>query len=165
MAGIGVGSVVLVGAVAGWGSANQAAATEEIAAISDGMSSQWNADMMHDGLRADVMAALYATTAAQREEYAVAEVTEHAETLVTKYDAAATTAPGPLVAEYARVRPAVVQYGETAVSLVALAEKDHAAAAARLPEFPRPPGRPPTAPTPPGSRPSGSVWPPARSRG
>jgi methyl-accepting chemotaxis protein len=135
MAAIGVASVALVGAAAQWGSANQADATDDIAAISDGMSSQWNADMMHDGLRADVMSALYATTPAQREAYAVAEVTEHATTLVTKYDVAATTAPGQLAAEYARVRPAVVAYGEAAKSLVALAATDQAAAAARLPEF------------------------------
>jgi methyl-accepting chemotaxis protein len=136
MAAIGVASVVLVGAAAEWGSANQAGATADIAAISDGMSSQWNADMMHDGLRADVMSALYATTPAQREAYGVAEVTEHATTLVTKYDAAATTVPaGPLAAEYAQVRPALVGYGESAKSLVALAETDHAAAVAALPAF------------------------------
>ncbi|MGW4948239.1 methyl-accepting chemotaxis protein [Actinoplanes sp. NPDC004185] len=135
MAGIGVASVALVGLTAEWGSANQADATNEIAAISDGMSSQWNADMMHDGLRADVMSALYATTPAQREAYAVAEVGEHATTLVTKYDAASTQAPDRLTAEYARVRPAVVAYGESAKSLVALAERDHAAAVAQLPRF------------------------------
>ena len=135
MAAIGVASVALVGVVAGWGSANQSGATADMAAISDGMSSQWNADMMHDGLRADVMSALYAKTPAQREAYAVAEVAEHADTLVTKYDAAAAAAPPALAAEYARVRPAVAAYGEAARSLVALAETDQVAAAARLPEF------------------------------
>ncbi|GAA3345289.1 methyl-accepting chemotaxis protein [Amorphoplanes nipponensis] len=135
MAVIGVASVALVGIVAQWGSANQAKATADMAAISDGMSSQWNADMMHDGLRADVMSALYATTAAQREAYAVAEVSEHVETLVTKYDAAAAAAPPTLATEYARVRPEVVAYGEAAQGLVALAATDHAAAAAKLPEF------------------------------
>jgi methyl-accepting chemotaxis protein len=135
MAAIGVASVVLVGVAAGWGTANQAEATADIEDISDGMSSQWNADMMHDGLRADVMSALYATTPAQRETYGVAEVTEHATTLVSKYDVAAAAAPPALAAEYARVRPAVVRYGETAKSLVALAETDHAAAAVQLPAF------------------------------
>jgi methyl-accepting chemotaxis protein len=135
MAAIGVGSVVLVGMAAGWASANQAAATRDMAAISDGMSSQWNADMMHDGLRADVMSALFATTPAQREAYGVAEVTEHATTLVTKYDVAAQTAPPALAAEYARVRPAVAGYGDSAKRLVALAETDHDAAVAGLPAF------------------------------
>ena len=135
MAAIGVASVVLVGIAAAWGSTHQIEATDEIAAISDGMSSQWNADMMHDGIRADVMSALFATTPAQREAYGVAEVTEHAETMVTKYDVAAKTAPTALAAEYARVRPAVVGYGDTAESLVALAETDHAAAVAKLPAF------------------------------
>ena len=135
MAAIGVASVVLVGIAAAWGSTHQIEATDEIAAISDGMSSQWNADMMHDGIRADVMSALFATTPAQREAYGVAEVTEHAETMVTKYDVAAKTAPAALAAEYTRVRPAVVGYGDTAESLVALAETDHAAAVAKLPDF------------------------------
>jgi methyl-accepting chemotaxis protein len=135
MAGIGVASVLLVGLVAHFGSAHQATAANDIAVISDGMSNQWNADMMHDGLRADVMSALYATTPAQREAYGVAEVTEHAATLVTKFDAATAAAPPALAAEYARVRPAAVNYGETAQKLVALAESDHEAAVAGLPAF------------------------------
>ncbi|AGZ39921.1 methyl-accepting chemotaxis protein [Actinoplanes friuliensis] len=135
MAAIGVASVALVGAASSWASENQSDATDRIAAISDGMSSQWNADMMHDGLRADVMSALFATTAAQREALAVSEVTEHATTLVTKYDAAATAAPTALGDDYTRVRPAVVAYGKTAEGLVALAATDHAAAEAELPNF------------------------------
>ena len=135
MAAIGVASVALVGAAASWASANQSGATADIAAISDGMSRQWNADMMHDGLRADVMSALFATTAEQREAYAVDEVTEHAGTLVTNYDRAATVAPPDVAADYARDRPAVVAYGEEAKSLVALAATDHAAAVAALPAF------------------------------
>ena len=135
MAAIGVTSVALVGVVAGWGSANQAGATDDIVAISGGMSSQWNADMMHDALRADVMSALYATTAAEREAYGVAEVGEHASTLVTRYDEAAAAAPPALSAQYAQVRPAVVGYGDAATTLVGLAETDHAAADEQLPEF------------------------------
>ncbi|MEU7905229.1 methyl-accepting chemotaxis protein [Actinoplanes sp. NPDC049118] len=135
MAAIGMVSVALVVVAAIWASANQADATENIAAISDGMSNQWNADMMHDALRGDVMSAMYATTEEQREAYAVAEVSEHADTLVAKYDAAATAAPDSLADEYARVRPAVVAYGEAAKNLVALAATDHEAAVAELPEF------------------------------
>jgi len=135
MAAIGVASVALVGAVATWASTNQVEATDDIASISNGMSNQWNADMMHDGLRADVMSALYATTAEQRETYAVDEVTEHADTLLTKFDEAATLAPGSLTNQYTQARPAVVAYGETATSMVALAGTDRPAAVAKLPEF------------------------------
>jgi methyl-accepting chemotaxis protein len=134
-AAIGVASVALVVVAASWGSADQSDASEDMATISDGMSSQWNADMMHDGLRADVMAAMFAVTAPQREAYGVAEVSEHASTMVSRFDEAAAAAPDALVDDYAQARPAVVAYAGAAKDLVALAETDHAAAVARLPQF------------------------------
>jgi len=135
MAAVGVVSIGLVGGAAAWASANQDQATRNMATISDGMSHQWNADMMHDGLRADVMSAMYATTAAQRTAYEVDGVAEHVTTLVENYDAASAVAPDQLTAEYTQVRPAVVAYGEAAKSMVALAATDHAAAEAQLPAF------------------------------
>jgi methyl-accepting chemotaxis protein len=135
MAVVAVFSLWLVSAAAGWASANQDRATRDIATISDGMSHQWNADMMHDGIRADVMSALNATTAAQRTAYEVDGVAEHATTLIDNFDAAAAQAPGALAARYAEVRPAVLGYGAAAKSLVALAATDHAAAQTQLPAF------------------------------
>ncbi|GAA2560633.1 methyl-accepting chemotaxis protein [Winogradskya consettensis] len=135
MAAIGVASVALVGAVAAVGTSRQDAATDDIAVISDGMSHQWNADMMHDGLRADVMSAMFATTAEQRKAYGVDGVSENVTTLVENYDLAAKEAPASLTGRYAQVRPDVVAYGEAAKALVALAESDHAAAVAQLPGF------------------------------
>jgi methyl-accepting chemotaxis protein len=135
MAGVGVISLGLVSGAAAWGSANQDRATRDIATISDGMSHQWKADMMHDGLRADVMSALYATTAAQRTEYEVDGVSEHAVTMLDNYDAASTVAPDTLTADYAKTRTAVQAYGNSAKSVVALAGTDHAAAEAQLPAF------------------------------
>jgi methyl-accepting chemotaxis protein len=118
MGAAGLVSVALVGGFAIYSSGRQAAANREIAAVSAGMSRQWNADMMHDALRADVMASMYAKTDAQRAEYAVAEVTDHGQTLVENYDAAALTAPASLRDEYVRVRPAVLEYAETAETVV-----------------------------------------------
>jgi methyl-accepting chemotaxis protein len=46
LAGCGLAAVALVAVASTWGSSNQAAATRDIARISDGMSHQWNADMM-----------------------------------------------------------------------------------------------------------------------
>jgi methyl-accepting chemotaxis protein len=132
MAAMGVLAVALVALTATWGASNQADASHAIARVSDGMSRQWNADMMHDGLRADVMASLYATTAAQREQFGVAEVADHAQSMVTNYDAAADEAPDRLRAEYARVRPAVVAYTDAAKAMVAA---DRATAEAQLPAF------------------------------
>jgi methyl-accepting chemotaxis protein len=135
MAAAGIVSVGVVGGTAAWGSANQAQAAGAMARISDGMSRQWNADMMHDGLRADVMSALYATTDADRARFEVDGVTEHAAAMVENYDAATTTAPADLADDYVRVRPAVLQYTASARDLVALAATDRAAAAATLPTF------------------------------
>ena len=132
MAAAGIAAVALVALSAFGAAANQDRATAVMARTSDGMSRQWNADMMHDGLRADVLAALYATTDAQRDRLGVAEVTEHAATMVTQFDAAAASAPADLTGEYARVRPDVVRYAETAKTLVAA---DRAAAEAGLPGF------------------------------
>ncbi|MFG1609310.1 methyl-accepting chemotaxis protein [Actinoplanes sp. NPDC049265] len=110
----GVVAAFLVAGAATWGSNGQAAAARQITRVSDAMSHQWNADMMHDGLRADVMTAMYTGT-----DSAAGEADEHATTMLTNFDAAAAGAPASLRAEYARVRPAVVTYGDTARQIAA----------------------------------------------
>ena len=135
---MGAAGLLSVGLVAGfaiYSSSRLAAANRAIATVSDGMSRQWNADMMHDALRADVMSAMYATTDAQRTAYAVDEVADHGDTMVSNYDAAATEAPAGLRADYARVRPAVVTYAETAADVVAAVAADRAAARSRLTDY------------------------------
>ncbi|WP_312034470.1 methyl-accepting chemotaxis protein [Actinoplanes sp. TBRC 11911] len=135
MGAAGLVSVALVGGFAIYSSTRQAAANREIASVSAGMSRQWNADMMHDALRADVMSALYARTDTQRTAYAVDEVTEHGRTLVENYDAAATKAPQRLLDEFTRVRPSVLRYTESAATLVSTAATDHAKAVGLLPGY------------------------------
>jgi methyl-accepting chemotaxis protein len=135
MAVAGLLSVGLVVGFAIYSSSAQAGAGREMARVSDGMSDQWNADMMHDGLRADVMSAMYATTDAQRRAYAVDDVTDHAKTILEMYDAAAAEAPAGLQAEYAAVRPRLVVYADTAASLVATAATDHAKAKSQLEDY------------------------------
>jgi methyl-accepting chemotaxis protein len=135
LAGCGLAAVALVAIASTWGSSNQAAATRDIAAISDGMSHQWNADMMHDDIRADVMSALYATTPAERQTYGVDEVTEHAKTLLENIDAAAKTAPPDLSDDYQQIRPKLARYAETATGIVTTAATDRAAARAELGGF------------------------------
>src|SRR3954454_5192456 len=58
LVGIGVGAVAAAAAAA---SASQGDAAHEMARTSDGMSRQWNADMLHEGMRADVLARLART--------------------------------------------------------------------------------------------------------
>jgi methyl-accepting chemotaxis protein len=106
----GLVSVGIVVAFAIYSSSRQTAANREIAEISDSMSHQWNADMMHDALRADVMSALYAKAG-------VDEVTDHASALLDNYDAAAAEAPADLRDDFARNRPALEQYARSATAL------------------------------------------------
>jgi methyl-accepting chemotaxis protein len=131
----GLFSVALVTGFAVRNSGDQSAANEEIARISSAMSNQWNADMMHDALKADVMSALVATTAEQREEYEVEAVTEHGATMLEKFDAAAGLAPEKLRDDYTAARPQVAEYAETAAATVAAAATDPAAARRLLGDF------------------------------
>ncbi|MFI5895455.1 methyl-accepting chemotaxis protein [Actinoplanes sp. NPDC051513] len=131
----GLVSVGLVVGFAIYSSSVQADASRDMARVSDGMSNQWNADMMHDALRADVMSAMYATTDAQREKYGVAEVTDHAGTILEMYDAAAAEAPASLEAEYSAVRPRLVAYADAAKSLVTTATTDHGNAESQLGDY------------------------------
>ena len=123
MVAAGLVSVALVVGFAIDSSSVQARANRDIARVSDGMSHQWNADMMHDALRADVMSAMYATTAAQRTAYAVDEVADHGRTMLENYDVAATEAPAGLLADYARVRPRVAAYAQAAADVVRSRDK------------------------------------------
>ncbi|MGX6607765.1 methyl-accepting chemotaxis protein [Micromonosporaceae bacterium Da 78-11] len=135
MGAVGLGSVALVAGFAVLSSADQADATRDIASVSDGMSHQWNADMMHDALRADVMSAMYATTPAQRTAYAVDEVADHGKSMLDNYDAAAAAAPDTLRADYTRVRPRVASYAAAAAEVVTTAGTDRAAAAKLLADY------------------------------
>ncbi|BCJ45011.1 methyl-accepting chemotaxis protein [Actinoplanes ianthinogenes] len=135
---MGVAGLVSVGLVTGFAVRNasdQSAANKEIAVVSQAMSDQWNADMMHDALRADVMSALYATNAAMRETLAVDEVADHGTTMLEMYDAAAGNAPASLRADYAAIRPSVQGYIKAATDMVATAAGDHRAAATGLSDF------------------------------
>ncbi|GIF37435.1 methyl-accepting chemotaxis protein [Actinoplanes xinjiangensis] len=131
----GLFSVALVTGFAIRNSEDQSAANEEIATVSSAMSNQWNADMMHDALRADVMAAMYSTTAQQRELYEVDAVAEHAQTMVDKFDAAAELAPASLRQRYSETRPEIVEYGDLAKAAVAAAATDRVAARQSLTAF------------------------------
>jgi len=135
MGAAGLLSVALVVGFAIYSSSVQAAANRDIARVSDAMSHQWNADMMHDGLRADVMSALYARTPAQREAYAVDEVTEHGQTILEQFDAAGAEAPESIRPKYAEVRPRLIVYKDTAAQLVTTAATDHAKAESELGDY------------------------------
>jgi methyl-accepting chemotaxis protein len=115
--------------------AHQSEAVSRMARTSHAMSLQWNADMLHDGLRADVVSALYAKTPADRESFDVAETAEHAKNIVGTFDGAAADAPPQLRQQFAQVRPKLVSYANLATSIVTAAASDHGQAARQLPQF------------------------------
>jgi methyl-accepting chemotaxis protein len=138
LAAIGAVGVLAVGAVSAaalLGAQRQADDATAMARISTGMNDQWNADMLHDGIRGDVMAAMYARNAAERKAFEVDDVRNKATDVVTHFDAAATMAPPALTSQFAAVRPSLLTYAGQAVDLVSLAAEDKRAAQRRLPAF------------------------------
>jgi methyl-accepting chemotaxis protein len=110
---VGTLSVTALSVTAELASSSQRTAARDMAQISTGMSRQWNADMLHDGLRADVLASLYAGTDTSRQEaFETSAVHEHTQKMLEHYDVAASLAPANLKTEYQQVRPRIVARGE-----------------------------------------------------
>jgi methyl-accepting chemotaxis protein len=132
---VGLLAIVAVGA-AGWiGASAQAASAGDMARVSAALSRQWNADMLHEGIRSDVMAALYARTAQQREELGVAEVRAHAKEMLAHTEAAQAGAPAELQPQFDPLLPKVKAYGDLAIQIVDIAATDHRQAEALRPKF------------------------------
>ncbi|HMN44143.1 MAG TPA: methyl-accepting chemotaxis protein, partial [Povalibacter sp.] len=91
-------------------------------------------DMMHDALRADVLAALLAETPEARDA-ANAGVQQHAETFRLLVDANRQQAQGDTRAALDEVRPSLEKYIASAEAIVATAATDKAAAHGMLPGF------------------------------
>ncbi|MBB4967607.1 methyl-accepting chemotaxis protein [Saccharothrix violaceirubra] len=132
---VGAIAIGVIIAVAAFVNGSQSRETATLARVSAAMSAQWNADMMHDGLRADVMAALYATSDEQRGALGVEETAEHVSDMLSDFDQAASLAPASLLDEFKTVRPLVVDYTALAQKVVDLARTDHAAANAQVDAF------------------------------
>jgi methyl-accepting chemotaxis protein len=127
-----IGAVAVSAEVA---TSNQSDDSTGMASLSNAMSQQWNADMLHDGIRATVMSAMYAGSPAQREQYHVDDVDADSHDLIAHFDSAAAGAPAGLTSSFAGIRPDLVEYGTQATKLVALAGTDKAAATVQLPAF------------------------------
>ncbi|MBI4943496.1 MAG: methyl-accepting chemotaxis protein [Actinobacteria bacterium] len=127
-----VGVVALAAAEA---TTSQRAASDRMARVSQGMSEQWNADMMHDAIRGDVMSALVARTQAEREELGAVEIADHGPTMIDRFDRAAALAPAGLVPRFTQVRPRIEAYVALAGGIIDTAATDRSAAQARVPEF------------------------------
>lgn len=126
---LGLGGIALANAV------TERAAATTMADTSTALSHTWNADMMHDGIKADVLGALYATTPQLREQLDAERVTQDAATMLEQIDAAAKVAPAAIVPQFEAMRPTIEKYGQSGIAIVARAEKDRAGAATDLPAF------------------------------
>ncbi len=137
LCGLGVLVAVLVGAAGYWGIVRLQDETAHLVETSVVLRNHMEADMMHDALRADVLAALLSKeiTEAERGQVLV-DVKEHADRFKRviqenegiELDAETKAALG-------EVRPKLDGYVQSAQSMVALAMKDHDAAEAQMPQF------------------------------
>jgi methyl-accepting chemotaxis protein len=132
---VGAVSLTLLGGTAYWSMSAAAADSADMARISTAMSELWNADMLHDGIRADVMSAMYADGPADREALGTADVTGHADEILQHFEAAAAGAPAELASEFEGARSALTRYGSLAVEVVDAAAADKVTATGLLPEF------------------------------
>jgi methyl-accepting chemotaxis protein len=91
-------------------------------------------DMMHDALRADVLAALLAETDAQKQE-TQASLADHARHFHEMIDENSKLATGELQTALTAVGPSLTAYIASAEDIVGVAAKDRPAAMAKLPKF------------------------------
>ncbi|MCC6675813.1 MAG: methyl-accepting chemotaxis protein [Phycisphaerales bacterium] len=133
----GIGAVVVLTVAAGgyWGVARLSAAMGRVSETAAGLRTHVEADMMHDALRGDVLAALLADTPEAREQVKK-DIKEHS---VWFRECLEQNARRPLGEEARRAMvdagPALDAYIATAERLVAHGVADPKAARAELPEF------------------------------
>lgn len=110
------------------------AGLDDVVTASQSLRHHLEGDMMHDALRADVLAALLAESAADHKE-AAANVAEHADRFRDTIAANNKIASAETKAALAEVQAPLDRYIQSAESLVALARTNKESARARLPEF------------------------------
>ena len=132
---VGVTAVLAVAVTGSSTAAGLQAVTQEVSVDSDVLANHLTGDMMHDALRADVLAALLAETPAEVAEHRAA-VEEHGATFLEMQDANADLADGSeLQAALQEARPSLEAYLTSARRIVDVAATDRTAAKALLPEF------------------------------
>lgn len=132
-------ALMLVLAVTGfWSSSRLGDALEDNAVISGALRNQVEADMMHDALRADVLAALLAADGGEQgvRTEILADLADHAEMFRDRLRAnEALPLPAEVRAALAEIGGPLADYIADAEAMVPLAFADARAAHARLPTF------------------------------
>jgi methyl-accepting chemotaxis protein len=135
LAGLGVVTAAAVGSVAYVTTRGIAADIQRADVLTTALRNHMEADMMHDALRADVLAARLATDAAEMASVRN-DLSEHAATFREQVKANAELPLEPRIASaIADIAPALEAYIASAEKLVALAAKDQKVAATEYPEF------------------------------
>ncbi|HWA46895.1 MAG TPA: methyl-accepting chemotaxis protein [Dongiaceae bacterium] len=127
-----------IGAIGYWGISRQTHELEGVVVTSLALRNHMEGDMMHDALRADVLNALHAAAIGKTDEFDAikTDVADHAQNFRDHVEANKQLVLNPeITAAFADVGPKLDAYIEGAEELVALAEKDAAAAEAQSSEF------------------------------
>jgi methyl-accepting chemotaxis protein len=117
-----------------YGMSRASAGLESVVKTGDTLRNHLEGDMMHDALRADVLAALLAESPAESGA-AAASLHEHASHFREMIDANKQLATGDAKAALDAVGGALDNYIRAAETMVSTAQKDKAAARAQLPQF------------------------------
>ncbi|MCP5185257.1 MAG: hypothetical protein H6993_14930 [Pseudomonadales bacterium] len=131
-------ATVFVGATGYFGQRNQEDSLTDMSAKMQALRFQLEADMMHDAIRGDVLAALYAAstrnTAARSE--VEADLAGHVDTFTARIDAISSLpVSSDILAAVTDVKPALLNYAQSAKDIVNSAFTDVADARVRLPAF------------------------------
>ena len=129
---------LIIGAIGYWGMSRQATELSSVVNTSLAIRNHIEGDMMQYALRADVLSALRAAQRANKEEQAQvrADVADHATNFRERIAANNALPLNPEIkAAIAEVNPKLDAYIKSAEDMVALAEKDPAAAEAQYPAF------------------------------
>ncbi|MEZ5833003.1 MAG: HAMP domain-containing methyl-accepting chemotaxis protein [Dongiaceae bacterium] len=126
-----------IGAIGYWGTTRQADELNSVVVTSAALRNHMESDMMHDALRADVLAALHAALTNKEGLAQVhSDLEDHVKNFREHLDAnKALTLNDDVTAALSEVDPKLDAYIKSAESLVEQAAQDSAAAEAQLPSF------------------------------
>jgi methyl-accepting chemotaxis protein len=134
---VGVALVLAVGGAAWWGLARTGAANARIVTSVAALRGQGDVDMMHDAIRADVLAALVAAESGPGESQRIAaDLRQHTGLIAASLGAnEKLVLDRPTAEAITRARPSLDAYVQAAGEITALAFRDRPAALGRVPAF------------------------------
>jgi methyl-accepting chemotaxis protein len=138
MAALGIALVAIVGVISYWGASRVDGAMDEITLNSTALRNHMTADMMHDALRSDVMAAFVAAVNSnpKDEQMIVADLEEHAQIFTQSLDEnTRLDLDEEIKAGLADARPALEAYIQSARKITDGVFKDYSAAYEQLDAF------------------------------